>query len=162
MSRLALPTLLLALLTTACSEDLCTQAPRCDDSEALNCEPECKVGPCSSGPILQACTERTTCTVVPGDRNDARFYRSRAVCAVTLEACDPATAAPPTCGSDRFVTGCSAYRRDIRVSCAQSALYFAQVPACCQGLGTDDGGTDAGTGDGDAGVPDAGTADAGI
>ena len=160
MSRLALPTLLLALFTSACSEDLCDEAPRCDGSEALNCEPECTVGPCSSGPILQECTQGTTCTVVPGDRGDARFYRSRAVCAVTLEVCDPATAAPPTCSDDRFVTGCGAHRRNIRVSCSQSALYFAQVPACCQNPGTGDGGTDAGTDDG--GVPDAGTADAGF
>lgn len=151
MSRLALPTLLLALLTSACSGDLCAEAPRCDGSEALNCEPACTVGPCSSGPILQECNEGTTCTVAPGDRSDARFYRSRAVCAVSLDACDPATTAPPTCGGDRFVTGCSAYRRNIRVSCSQSALYFAQPPACCMAAAPDDGGT-----------PDAGTADAGI
>ncbi|AEI69009.1 hypothetical protein [Corallococcus macrosporus] len=162
MSRLALPTLLLALLTTACSEDFCAQAPRCDGSEALNCEPECTVGPCSSGPIFQECDQGTTCTVVPGSRTDARFYRSRAVCAVTLEECEPETAAPPTCGADRFVTGCGAYRRELRVSCSQAGLYFAQAPACCQGPFPDDGGTDAGTGDADGGVPDAGTADAGI
>ncbi|GHG63648.1 hypothetical protein [Comamonas sp. JC664] len=160
MSRLALPTLLLALLTSACSGDLCSQAPRCDGSEALNCEPECTVGPCSSGPLLQECTSGTTCTVVPGDLTDARFYRSRAVCAVSLDACDPATAAASTCGEDRFVTGCGAHRRVIRVSCSQSGLYFAQAPACCQGAGPGDGGTDAGTG-GDGGT-DAGTADAGI
>ena len=158
------PTILLlaslALLTSACSGgDLCAQAPRCDDTEALNCETACTVGPCSTGPTVQDCGEGATCTVVPGDRNDARFYRSRAVCARGLAACNPADAPPPVCEDGRFVTGCSAYRRDIRVPCTQAGLYFAQVPACCR-AGAGDGGSDAGTPD--AGTSDAGTGDGGI
>ncbi|NMO15544.1 hypothetical protein HPC49_07535 [Pyxidicoccus fallax] len=152
------------LLASACSDgDLCAQAPRCDDSEAINCETGCTVGPCSTGPTVQECNEGTSCTVIPGDREDARFYRSRAVCAKSLSACDPAAAPPPVCEGERFVTGCSAYRRDIRVPCSQAGLYFAQVPACCRG-GAADGGADAGTADGgsDAGTPDAGTGDGGI
>lgn len=158
MPRPTLPALLLALLTSACSGDLCSQAPRCDDSEALNCEPACTVGPCSSGPIAQECAEDTTCTVVPGDRNDARFYRSRAVCAKELTACNPAEAAPPVCEEGRFAVGCSAYRRVIRVPCSQSGLYFAQAPACCSGVEGDAGTLDGGTADG--GVPDGGTSGA--
>lgn len=155
MPRPALPALLLVLLTSACSGgDLCSQAPRCDGTEALNCEPTCTVGPCSSGPSVQECGEDTTCTVVPGDRNDPRFYRSRAVCAKELAACNPADAAPPVCEEGRFAVGCSAYRRTIRVSCSQAGLYFTQAPACCSGTGGDAGTPDAGTGDG--GIPDAG------
>jgi hypothetical protein len=118
------------------------------------------VGPCSTGPIEQECAEGTTCTVVPGDLNDARFFRSRAVCAKDLSVCDPATAAAPTCDGQGSVSGCSAYRRTIRVSCAQSGVYFRDA-ACCRGGGTDGGTSDGGTGDG--GIPDAGDggADAG-
>jgi hypothetical protein len=149
---------LLVVLTSACSGgDLCAQAPRCDDTEALNCETACAVGPCSTGPTVQDCGEGATCTVVPGNRNDARFYRSRAVCALELTACNPADAGTPVCEGSRLVRGCSAYLRDIRVPCSQSGLYFAQVPACCQG---GDGGADAGTPDG--GRPDAGPGDGGI
>jgi hypothetical protein len=162
LPRPAPPLLLLAsfaLLASACSGgDLCAQAPRCDDTEAINCETGCTVGPCSTGPTVQDCGEDTTCTVVPGDRTDARFYRARAVCARALTACNPADAPPPVCEGERFVTGCSAYRRDLRVPCAQAALYFAQVPACCRGA-AGDGGSDAGTpdaGTGDGGIPDAG------
>ncbi|MFP2924980.1 hypothetical protein ACLESO_07130 [Pyxidicoccus sp. 3LG] len=164
MPRPALSSLLLVLLLSACSDDLCAAAPRCDDTEAINCEPTCAVGPCSTGPTVQDCGEETTCTVVPGDRNDARFYRSRAVCARNLTACNPAESPPPTCEGDRFVTGCSAYRRDIRVACSQAGLYFSQAPACCQGS-AEDGGTDAGLPDAgrpDAGPSDAGTGDGGI
>ncbi|NTX12551.1 hypothetical protein HUA76_17275 [Myxococcus sp. CA056] len=153
-----LPSLLLALLVSACSDgDPCSQAPRCDDSEALNCETACTVGPCSTGAIFQECDQGTTCTVVPGDRSDARFYRSRAVCARSLTACDPATAPEPVCEDGRFVTGCGAHHRDIRAFCSQAALYFAKVPACCV-TGPGDGGADAGTdgGTGDGGIPDAG------
>ena len=164
MPRPAPPLFLLvsfALLASACSGgDLCAQAPRCDDSEAINCETGCTVGPCSTGPTVQDCDNGATCTVIPGDRTDARFYRTRAVCALSLAACNPTDAPPPVCEGERFVTGCSAYRRDIRVPCSQAALYFAQVPACCRG-GAGEGGSDAGTGDG--GTPDAGAtgADAG-
>ncbi|WP_240359169.1 hypothetical protein [Pyxidicoccus trucidator] len=154
------------LFTAACSGgDLCAQAPRCDDSEALNCETACAVGPCSTGPTVQDCGEGATCTVVPGNRTDSRFYGSRAVCALERTACNPADAPPPVCEGDRLVTGCSAYLRNIRVPCSQAGLYFTRVPACCLG-GTGDGGMDAGTrdaGTGDGGIPDAGTpgADAG-
>ncbi|MFY1830209.1 hypothetical protein ACN47A_30115 [Myxococcus fulvus] len=156
---------LLALLVTACSDgNPCDQAPRCDEGEALNCETACTVGPCSTGPVFQQCDRGATCTVVPGDRSDARFYRSRAVCALSLTQCDPATAPAPVCEDERFVTGCGAHRRDIRVFCSQSALYFDKVPTCCI-TGPGDGGTDAGTdaGTGDGGIPDAGPggADAG-
>lgn len=147
------------LFTAACSDgDLCAQAPRCDDSEALNCESACAVGPCSTGPTVQDCGEGATCTVVPGNRTDARFYSSRAVCALERTACNPVDAPPPVCEGDRLVTGCSAYLRNIRVPCSQAGLYFAQVPACCRGA-AGDGGTDAGTpdaGTGDGGIPDAG------
>lgn len=147
------------LLTAACSGgDLCAQAPRCDDTEALNCETACAVGPCSTGPTVQDCGEGASCTVVPGNRTDARFYNSRAVCALEPTACNPADAPPPVC-EGRLVTGCSAYLRNIRVPCSQAGLYFTRVPACCQG-GTGDGGTDAGTGDG--GTRDAGPGDGGI
>jgi len=147
-----LPTLLLALLLSACSdEDLCAEAPRCDGSEALNCETACAVGPCSTGPVFQRCDQGTTCAVVPGDRSDARFYRSRAVCAVSLSVCDPTTAPEPTCDEDgRFVTGCGAHRREVRAFCSQAALYFADVPACCKGARPDGGASD-------GGIPDAGT-----
>ncbi|NVJ19771.1 hypothetical protein HUW62_00790 [Myxococcus sp. AM011] len=149
-----LTSLLLALLVSACSDgDPCSQAPRCDGSEALNCETACTVGPCSTGAIFQECDQGTTCAVVPGDRSDSRFYRSRAVCARSLTACDPATAPAPVCEDGRFVTGCGAHRRDIRAFCSQAALYFEKVPTCCV-TGTGDGGTDGGTADG--GVPDAG------
>ncbi len=148
-----------ALFTAGCSEDLCAQAPRCDDTEAINCETACTVGPCSTGPTVQECGEGASCTVVPGSRSDSRFYRSRAVCALEREACNPADAPPPVCEGNRLVTGCSAYLRNIRVPCSQAGLYFAQVPACCQG-GGGDAGTDAGTGD--AGTPDAGTGDGGL
>ncbi|MCP3145068.1 hypothetical protein [Pyxidicoccus xibeiensis] len=164
MPRLALSSLLLVLLTSACSDDLCASAPRCDDTEAINCEPTCAVGPCSTGPTVQDCGEATTCTVVPGDRDDSRFYRSRAVCARALAACNPAEAPAPTCEDGRFVVGCSAYRRDIRVPCSQAGLYFDRAPACCQGT-PGDGGTDAGLPDAgllDGGAPDAGTGDGGI
>ncbi|QSQ24011.1 hypothetical protein JY651_03255 [Pyxidicoccus parkwayensis] len=159
MPRLTAPLVLLVLLNVACSDgDLCAQAPRCDDSEAINCETACAVGPCSTGPTVQDCGKDTTCTVVPGPRNDARFYRSRAVCTFDLKACSPADAGPPVCEGERLVRGCSAYLRDIRVPCSQAGLYFAQVPACCLGggdAGTPDGGSpDAGTGDG--GIPDGG------
>ncbi|MCP3103328.1 hypothetical protein LZ198_31045 [Myxococcus sp. K15C18031901] len=156
-------TLLLALLVSACSQgDLCAEAPRCDDSEALNCETACAVGPCSTGPILQRCEQGTTCTVVPGSRSDPRFYRSRAVCAVNLSLCDPATAAAPTCDEDgRFVTGCGAHLREVRVFCSQAALYFEEVPPCCKGVrpdgGTGDGGVDGGISDAGTELDDAGS-----
>jgi len=152
--------------TAACSGgDLCAQAPRCDNTEAINCETACAVGPCSTGPTVQDCGEGARCTVIPGSRTDARFYRSRAVCALAQTACNPVDAPPPVCEGDRLVTGCSAYLRDIRVPCSQAGLYFTQVPTCCQ-RGTSDGGTDAGTPDAgarDGGLPDAGPlgADAG-
>ena len=92
-----------------------------------------------------------------GDINDPRFFRSRAVCAKSLSVCDPATAPAPVCDGQGFVAGCSAYRRDIRVTCAQAGVYFANA-ACCRGGGTDAGTTDAGTEDG--GIPDAGAPDA--
>lgn len=146
--------LLVSVLCGACSEDdLCAQAPRCDGNTSLNCDSVCTVGPCSTGPIELECAEETTCTVVPGDINDPRFFRSRAVCAQDLAVCDPESAPPPTCDGSGFVSGCSAYRRAIRVSCAQAGTYFRDA-ACCRGGGTDAGTPDAGTGDG--GIPDAG------
>ncbi|WP_342375610.1 hypothetical protein NVS55_30560 [Myxococcus stipitatus] len=168
MSRY-LSSLLLVLFLSACSsEDPCDEAPRCDGSEALNCEVACTVGPCSTGAIFQQCEQGTTCTVVAGDRSDSRFYRSRAVCARSLSVCDPATAPAPTCEDGRFVVGCGAHRRDIRAFCSQAALYFKKVPECCLNGGGDggvtDGGTDGGSTDGgstDGGTTDAGSPDAG-
>lgn len=155
MPRFTVPLALLVLLTSACSGgDLCAQAPRCDGSEAINCETACPVGPCSTGPTVQDCGEGATCTVVPGGRTDPRFYRSRAVCALDLKACNPADAGAPVCEGERMVRGCSAYLRDIRVPCSQAGLYFAQAPACCQGGTADGGSPDAGTADG--GIPDGG------
>ncbi|MBU8899251.1 hypothetical protein KRR26_26905 [Corallococcus sp. M34] len=149
--------LLLASALGACSNgNLCSLAPRCDDGIALNCDTACVVGPCSTGPTELECAEGTTCTVVPGDSNDARFFRSRAVCAQELSACDPATAAPPVCDGRGFVSGCSAYRRNIHVTCAQAGVYFRDA-ACCRGSIPDAGAPDAGADDG--GIPDAGGLD---
>ncbi|ADO74069.1 hypothetical protein [Stigmatella aurantiaca] len=139
--------LLLPLLLLACSDrDLCTEAPLCEDGRAINCEPSCPVGPCSTGPSSLACGESATCTIVPGDLASPRFFRSRALCVEEGSAsCDPATAGPPVCPGDGLIQGCSAYKRVIRAPCAQAVLYFTNV-ACCSGAGPVDGGTpDGGT-----------------
>jgi hypothetical protein len=113
------------------------------------------VGPCSNGAQFQTCAENEACTIVPGDINSARFFRSRALCVQGTASCDPTTTSAPVCDGQGMVMGCSAYRRVIRVSCAQAGLYF-ENPACCRGTGGTDGGTDGGTG-ADGGVGDGGT-----
>jgi hypothetical protein len=43
--------------------------------------------------------------------------------------------------------GCSGYKRIIRASCSQSALYFTSAD-CCRGTGQEDGGMPGGSTDG--------------
>ena len=136
------------LLLLGCSErDLCAESPLCEENRAINCEPSCTVGPCSTGAHTLECGGQAMCSVVPGDVNSQRFFRSRALCVQEGNAsCDPATAGAPVCEGTSVVIGCSGYNRLIRAPCAQSALYFTEA-ACCRGGG----------GGGDGGVPDAGT-----
>ncbi|XXF76482.1 hypothetical protein P2318_26005 [Myxococcaceae bacterium GXIMD 01537] len=142
------------LLLCACSEtDYCAEAPLCEDGRAINCEPSCTVGPCSTGPHFQTCAESEACTIVPGDLTSSRYFRSRALCVQGAEACDPATAGPPSCDGQGSVTGCSGYKRVIHTSCSQAGLYFESAP-CCRGA-PNPSTPDAGTPDG--GVPDGGT-----
>lgn len=143
------------LLLSACTErDLCAETPLCEEGRAINCESACTVGPCSNGPQFQTCGEAESCTIALGDQETQRFRRSRAVCAQGQEACEPATAAAPTCDSEGNVTGCSAYKRTIRVSCSQAGLFFEDA-ACCRGGTTpppaDGGVSDGGTSGSDAG-----------
>ncbi len=141
----------LLLLSACSSSDLCAEAPSCDEEGlAINCEPGCTVGPCSNGPQFQQCAEAEACSIVTGDINSPRFFRSRALCTQSADACDPATAAAPVCDGAGAVTGCSAYKRVIRISCSQAGLYFENA-ACCRG-GTNPGPPDAGSGT-DGGVP---------
>jgi hypothetical protein len=136
------------LLLLGCSErDLCAEAPTCDENLAINCEPSCTVGPCSTGPHTLECGDNARCSVITGDTSSPRFFRSRALCIEEGNAsCDPATAGEPVCEGTSVVTGCSGYKRVIRAPCSQSALYFTDAPACCRGGGS-----------GDGGVPDGGT-----
>jgi hypothetical protein len=136
------------LLLLACSDrDLCAEAPLCEENRAINCEPTCTVGPCSTGAHPLDCGDTATCTIVTGDLASPRFFRSRALCVQEGSAsCDPATAPAPVCEGKTIVTGCSEYKRVIRASCSQSALYFSNAPCCLTGGGP-----------GDGGVPDAGT-----
>ncbi len=148
-----LPLAALLLLSACSSSDPCAEAPLCDEEGlAINCEPGCTVGPCSNGPQFQQCSEAETCTIVSGDINSPRFFRSRALCTQSGEACDPATAGAPVCDGAGAVTGCSAYKRTIRIACSQSGLYFENA-ACCRG-GNVPGPSDGGTSDG--GVPNGG------
>lgn len=145
-----LPLAALLLLLSACTErDLCAETPLCEEGRAINCESACTVGPCSNGPQFQTCGEAEACTVVLGDQETQRFRRSRAVCAQGQDACDPATAGAPTCDGERNVTGCSAYKRTIRVACSQAGLFFEDA-ACCRGVTTSPPPTD-------GGLPDGGT-----
>jgi hypothetical protein len=147
-----LPLAALLLLLSACSErDLCAETPLCEEGRAINCESACTVGPCSNGPQFQTCGEAESCTVVLGDQETQRFRRSRAVCAQGEATCEPATAGPPTCDSEGNVTGCSAYKRTIRVACAQSGLFFENA-ACCRGIVPPNTTTDGGTSGTDGGT----------
>jgi hypothetical protein len=147
-----LPLAALLLLLSACSErDLCAETPLCEEGRAINCESACTVGPCSNGPQFQTCGEGESCTVVLGDQETQRFRRSRAVCAQGEATCEPATAGPPTCDSEGNVTGCSAYKRTIRVACAQSGLFFENA-ACCRGIVPPNTSTDGGTSGTDGGT----------
>jgi hypothetical protein len=135
------------LFLLACSErDLCAEAPLCEEDRAINCEPTCTVGPCSTGSHTLECGENATCSIVTGDVSSARFFRSRALCVQEGSAsCDPATSGAPVCEGTSVVVGCSDYKRVIRAPCAQSALYFTNAP-CCRGGGSGDGGVaDGGT-----------------
>lgn len=136
--------LLLPLLLLACSDrDLCAESPLCEKDQAINCEPTCTVGPCSTGPSVLECGGSAQCTIVPGDLSSSRFHRSRALCVEEgSESCDPATAAPPVCDGTGLIQGCSEYKRVIRASCSQAALYFTRTD-CCRGGGggQEDGGT---------------------
>jgi hypothetical protein len=148
--------LLLPLLLVACSDpDLCIGAPTCDEGRAINCEPSCAVGPCSTGPSILVCGEETACTIVPGDLASPRFFRSRALCVEEGSAsCDPTTAGPPVCLGDGLIRGCSEYKRVIQASCSQAVLYFQDI-ACCSGASPADGGVP------DGGSPDGGSPDGG-
>ena len=137
------------LLLLGCSErDVCAEAPLCEEDVAINCEPTCTVGPCSTGPHRLECGETATCAIVTGEVGSQRFFRSRALCVQEGTAsCDPATAGAPTCEGTSVVVGCSEYKRLIRAPCGQAALYFTEA-ACCRGGGfpldggtTTDGGT---------------------
>ncbi len=145
MNRL-LP-LLPLLLALACSDrDLCAEAPLCEENRAINCEISCTVGPCSTGGYSIECGDDATCTVHPGDLNSPGFSRSRALCVQEGSAsCDPETAAAPLCDDQGGVTGCSGYKRLIRVPCAQAGVYFKSAACCRSGnppdAGTPDGGT---------------------
>lgn len=151
-----LPLAALLLLLSACTErDLCAETPLCEDGRAINCESACTVGPCSNGPQFQACGEAEACTIVLGDQETQRFRRSRAVCAQGQDACDPTTASAPTCDSEGNVTGCSAYKRTIRVSCSQAGLFFENA-ACCRGGTTPPPPTDGGVPDGGTSATDGG------
>ncbi|HVG60086.1 MAG TPA: hypothetical protein VNA24_16125 [Hyalangium sp.] len=138
------------LLLLACSDrDYCAEAPLCEQDKAINCEPSCTVGPCSTGPNTVECGSTASCSVVVGDTSSPRFFRSRALCIEEGTAsCDPALSPPPTCDGAGLVMGCSGYKRIIRASCSQSALYFTTAD-CCRGIvqpdaGMPDGSTDGG------------------
>ncbi|MDY7228630.1 hypothetical protein [Hyalangium rubrum] len=140
----------------ACNDrDLCAESPLCEENRAVNCEPSCTVGPCSNGPNILPCGESAMCSIVPGDINSQRFFRSRALCVQEGSAsCDPTTSGAPTCdgqGAQGIISGCSEYKRVIRASCTQAGLYFSNT-ACCQGEPTDGGTPDGGTS-----TPDGGT-----
>lgn len=145
-----LPLAALFLLSACSSEPTCAEAPRCDEEGvALNCEPSCTVGPCSTGPHLLQCGEGERCTVVTGDLGSAHYHRSRALCVQGGEACDPATAGAPVCDGTGMVTGCSGYKRVIRTACSQAGLYFENA-GCCRSGSTPS--------PSDGGVPDGGSA----
>lgn len=148
-----LPLATLLLLSACSTSDPCNEAPKCDGTLAINCEPSCLVGPCSNGAQFTTCTESETCTIIPGDVSSSRFFRSRALCVQGTGSCDPATSGAPTCDGQGNVSGCSAYKHVIHTSCSQAGLYFEDA-ACCRNGGTP-GTPDAGTSDG--GVPDGGT-----
>jgi hypothetical protein len=136
----------LFLLLSCSDRDYCAEAPSCDRDLAINCEPSCTVGPCSTGPHLLECGDTASCTVVVGETSSPRFFRSRALCVEEGSAsCEPTTAAAPVCDGQGAITGCSGYKRVIRAPCAQAALYFTES-ACCRNTGQPDGGTDGGTG----------------
>ncbi|HYH98043.1 hypothetical protein [Hyalangium sp.] len=130
----------LFLLLSCSDRDYCAEAPRCDEAYAINCEPSCTVGPCSTGPHLLECEAGERCTVVVGDSSSPRFFRSRALCVEEGSAsCDPATAPAPVCEEQGVITGCSGYKRVIRTSCSQAALYFTESK-CCRETPQVDGG----------------------
>lgn len=142
----------LFLLLSCNDRDYCAEAPSCDKNLAINCEPSCTVGPCSTGPHLLGCGDFASCTVVVGETSSPRFFRSRALCVEDGTAsCDPSTADAPVCDGQGAIIGCSGYKRVIRAPCAQAALYFTDS-ACCRNTSPPDGGPDGGTG----GSPDGG------
>ncbi len=147
MHRLLLLTPLFLLL--GCSgRDYCAETPLCEEDKAINCERSCTVGPCSTGANIVECGGTATCSVVVGDLTSQRFFRSRALCIEDGSAsCDPATAPPPTCDGSGLVMGCSGYKRVIRASCSQAALYFTSAD-CCRTTTQPDGGTPGGPTDG--------------
>jgi hypothetical protein len=137
------------LLLLACSDrDYCAETPLCEEDKAINCERTCTVGPCSTGPNIVDCGATASCSVVVGDPTSQRFFRSRALCIEDVSAsCEPATAPPPTCDGSGLVMGCSGYKRVIRASCSQSALYFTSAD-CCRATAQPDGGVPGGSTDG--------------
>lgn len=144
---------LLGVAFTACPTSDCANTPSCENNQAQNCVDSCTVGPCSTGFTSRDCGDQT-CEVLIGDPQSTRFSHARAVCAVDTNLCDPATAPPPQCDQNRNITGCSAYKRNVTVSCAQAAVYFTNPSCCTTGINEDAGVTDAGV---DAGTADAGT-----
>ncbi len=138
----------LLLLLSCSSRDYCAEAPLCEQDKAINCEPSCTVGPCSTGPNIVDCGGSASCSVVVGETSSPRFFRSRALCIEDGSAsCDPATAPPPTCDGSGLVMGCSGYKRIIRASCSQAALYFTSAD-CCRATAQPDGGMPDGSTDG--------------
>jgi hypothetical protein len=137
------------LLLLSCSDrDYCAEAPLCEQDKAINCERACTVGPCSTGPNIVECGATAACSVVVGDPTSQRFFRSRALCIEEGSAsCDPEASPPPTCDGSGLVMGCSGYKRIIRASCSQSALYFTSAE-CCRGTDQPDGGMPGGSTDG--------------
>jgi hypothetical protein len=140
----------LFLWLSCASRDTCAEAPLCEEDHAINCERSCTVGPCSTGANTVDCGASASCTVVVGDTTSPRFFRSRALCIEEgSESCDPAVAGAPLCDGQGLVVGCSGYKRVIRASCSQAALYFTNAD-CCRGSST-----------GDGGIPDGGSPDGG-
>lgn len=137
------------LLLLACSaRDYCAEAPLCEEDKAINCERSCTVGPCSTGANIVECGGPASCSVVVGDISSQRFFRSRALCIEDgSPPCDPALSPPPICDGSGLVIGCSGYKRIIRASCSQSALYFTTAD-CCRGVDQPDAGMPNGSTDG--------------
>ncbi|WP_224365279.1 hypothetical protein [Hyalangium versicolor] len=140
----------LFLLLSCSDRDYCAEAPLCEKDQAINCERSCSVGPCSTGANIVECGPTASCEFVIGDTTSPRFFRSRALCIEEGSAsCDPDTSGPPVCDGQGLLMGCSGYKRIIRASCSQAALYFTSSDCCRSGTPSD------------GGVPDGGSPDAG-